>query len=85
VPEPVEAAVLTALEKLPADRFASAAEFADALEGKGSGLQATVSTPTSSRTRHRAVGAWAAAAGAVLFAGAAGFLAGRGREDHVAT
>src|SRR5687767_12398641 len=31
IPEPVEAAVLTALEKLPADRFASAAEFAQAL------------------------------------------------------
>ena len=30
----VEAAVLTALEKLPADRFASAAEFADALKDK---------------------------------------------------
>ncbi len=31
VPEPVDAAVLTALEKLPADRFATAAEFARAL------------------------------------------------------
>jgi Tol biopolymer transport system component/tRNA A-37 threonylcarbamoyl transferase component Bud32 len=31
VPPPVEAAVLTALEKLPADRFATAAEFAAAL------------------------------------------------------
>ncbi|MGH7536075.1 MAG: protein kinase domain-containing protein, partial [Gemmatimonadales bacterium] len=31
VPPEVEAAVLTALEKLPADRFASAAEFAEAL------------------------------------------------------
>ncbi len=31
IPESIEAAVLTALEKLPADRFASAAEFAAAL------------------------------------------------------
>ena len=31
IPEPVEVAVLTALEKLPADRFASAAEFSAAL------------------------------------------------------
>ena len=31
IPEPVERAVLAALEKLPADRFASAAEFAAAL------------------------------------------------------
>ncbi len=35
VPPHVEAAVLTALEKLPADRFASAAEFAEALKNKG--------------------------------------------------
>ncbi len=34
VPAPVEAAVLTALEKLPADRFATAAEFAEVLEGR---------------------------------------------------
>ena len=31
IPEPVEAAVLTALQKLPADRFGTAAEFAAAL------------------------------------------------------
>ncbi len=35
VPETVEAAVLTALAKLPADRFESAAEFAAALTGEG--------------------------------------------------
>ena len=35
VPPQIEAAVLRALEKLPADRFSSAAEFAAALEGKG--------------------------------------------------
>src|SRR6201991_626694 len=34
IPPQVEAAVLTALEKLPADRFASAAEFAEALKDK---------------------------------------------------
>ena len=34
IPPEVEAAVLTALEKLPADRFASAAEFAEALAGR---------------------------------------------------
>ncbi|HKU59934.1 MAG TPA: LpqB family beta-propeller domain-containing protein [Gemmatimonadales bacterium] len=34
IPPHVEAAVLTALEKLPADRFASAAEFAEALKDK---------------------------------------------------
>ena len=34
IPPHVEAAVLTALEKLPADRFATAAEFAEALSGR---------------------------------------------------
>jgi eukaryotic-like serine/threonine-protein kinase len=38
VPETVERAVRCALEKLPADRFASAREFADALEGRHSSL-----------------------------------------------
>ena len=37
VPDAVEDAVLTALEKLPADRFASAAEFAEALGGTTGG------------------------------------------------
>jgi serine/threonine-protein kinase len=35
VPSAVEAAVLRALEKLPADRFATAAQFAEALAGHG--------------------------------------------------
>jgi Tol biopolymer transport system component/tRNA A-37 threonylcarbamoyl transferase component Bud32 len=34
IPPHVEAAVLTALEKLPADRFATAAEFAEGLAGR---------------------------------------------------
>ena len=34
IPPEVEGAILVALEKLPADRFASAAEFAEALEGR---------------------------------------------------
>ncbi len=35
----VEAAVLTALQKLPADRFGSAKDFADALDGEGRQLR----------------------------------------------
>jgi len=35
VPEHVDAAVQRALEKLPADRFSTAKEFADALQGRG--------------------------------------------------
>jgi serine/threonine-protein kinase len=41
IPPQVEATVLTALEKLPADRFESAREFADALRGKGGTLAMT--------------------------------------------
>jgi eukaryotic-like serine/threonine-protein kinase len=47
VPEHIEAAVLRALEKLPADRFVSAAEFAGALAG-------TTTVGTVSRTAQRA-------------------------------
>jgi serine/threonine-protein kinase len=57
IPPEVEAAVLTALEKLPADRFATAAEFAEALAGRGTGgtttrKSATVE-PTSPPRRRR--------------------------------
>jgi Tol biopolymer transport system component len=45
IPRHVEAAVLTALEKLPADRFASAAEFADALKDKS--YTSTASMPAA--------------------------------------
>jgi serine/threonine protein kinase/Tol biopolymer transport system component len=64
----VESAVLTALQKLPADRFGSAKDFADALDGKGGGTYAATvqmaSRPhviTSSR-RGRALALVAAAA-----------------------
>jgi Tol biopolymer transport system component/tRNA A-37 threonylcarbamoyl transferase component Bud32 len=45
VPDHVEGAVLHALEKLPADRFQTAKDFADALQGHGAAL------PTGIRTR----------------------------------
>ncbi len=45
IPAPVEAAVLTALEKLPADRFATAAQFAAAITAR------PISGPTASATR----------------------------------
>jgi Tol biopolymer transport system component/tRNA A-37 threonylcarbamoyl transferase component Bud32 len=49
VPPHVEAAVLTALQKLPADRFATAAEFAAALEDRGGPLRGYVPHPSSVR------------------------------------
>jgi serine/threonine-protein kinase len=47
IPHHVEAAVLTALEKLPADRFTSATEFAEALQDKS--YSSTVSLPAAAR------------------------------------
>src|SRR4029077_19292791 len=49
IPPHIEAAVLTALEKLPADRFGTAAEFAQALVNpkySAAAPAATVATPT---------------------------------------
>ncbi len=50
VPPHVEATVTRALQKLPADRFASAAQFADALTHPGA-----VATPTAASVTQRAV------------------------------
>ncbi len=47
VPPHVEAAVLMALEKLPADRFASAAQLADALANPGFATTATRAVPAA--------------------------------------
>ena len=47
IPPQVEAAVLTALEKLPADRFGTAAEFAAALGDPNFASRATVATGIS--------------------------------------
>ena len=61
IPRHVEAAVLTALEKLPADRFATAAEFADALRDKS--YTSTVSMPAAAAPRRPRRDARAGAAG----------------------
>jgi eukaryotic-like serine/threonine-protein kinase len=55
VPDAVEDAVLTALEKLPADRFATAAEFASAMTGETGSR--TISAPRFTR-RARGNGGW---------------------------
>src|SRR5262249_27699396 len=53
IPPHVEAAVLTALETLPADRFATAAQFAEALARPGAAgtLARTALTPAAVRPR----------------------------------
>ena len=53
IPPHVEAAVLTALEKLPADRFATAAEFAEALSSTAFTRPMTAFVPAASPTSHR--------------------------------
>jgi eukaryotic-like serine/threonine-protein kinase len=83
IPRHVEAAVLTALEKLPADRFATAAEFADALKDRNytstvsmeaapAGSVATAGSTTAARRRFSPVtlalaGAFAVATAAALW------------------
>ena len=56
VPPDVEAAVLHALEKLPADRFANAAQFADALEGRGPAVGTRASTGVGAADVKRSTG-----------------------------
>jgi len=66
-PPHVDAAVARALEKLAADRFATAKEFSDALEGRGTGLSSSaaytvpVAAPPDKRSRVREVLAWSLA------------------------
>jgi len=75
VPEQVEASVDCALEKLPADRWATARDFADALNGvrhvtRSTGmLPSARSTAVSRASRSREIVAWS------LFAAAAAALA----------
>jgi serine/threonine-protein kinase len=68
VPENVEAAVLQALEKLPADRFGTAAEFAAAL-GQAGFTRATIAAPRIVPVR---AGIWKGLA--IGFAGLAALL-----------
>jgi serine/threonine-protein kinase len=77
VSEAVEDAVLTALEKLPADRFATAAEFAQALTGEASSRTRPV--PAARAPSKRAIVRWGLIVGVVALSigYATGHLAGR--------
>ncbi len=75
IPEHVEAAVMTALEKLPADRFATAGEFAAALGGTGGAATARMSrrmAAAPARGRRNGTLALAGVGAAALALGALG-------------
>jgi eukaryotic-like serine/threonine-protein kinase len=77
VPPNVAAALAKALEKLPADRFESAAAFGAALGNPGYTVATTALTPGVMPMRRR----WLTTAALVVVALAAGMLIGRGRGD----
>ena len=76
VPEHVEAAVERALEKLPADRWATAKEYAEALSGARAVSRTTSATvpsaaaPTKAKPNASELAAWGLAAAAIVVAAA---------------
>ena len=66
VPPHVDEAVRCALQKLPADRFATAAEFADALRGSATSLRFARETPAADTRRQRMILRGALAASSLL-------------------
>jgi len=91
VPVHVEEAVFTALEKLPADRFGTAAEFATALTAAGTAARMVprpaIARPTARRWPFLAAAAAVAAAGFLVGAAVTGRggppIAGFGRATKV--
>ena len=77
IPPAVEDAVLTALEKLPADRFATAAEFAAALAGGATIRSTTRAARPGERNLERRRGLIVAAITLAAFCVAGGWLLGR--------
>jgi serine/threonine-protein kinase len=78
VPEHVDYAVSRALEKLPADRWATAGQFCDALQGKSTvNLSAAARIAPSTASRRRRAFSLAAAAIVGVAVGAASVLATR--------
>jgi hypothetical protein len=77
VPPPVEAAVLQALEKLPADRFASAAEFAAALGSRT--LPSDAAVRRTGRPSRAAAVRWLPWA---LLVAALGYIGARALRPH---
>ena len=91
IPQAVEDAVLTALEKLPADRFATAAQFAEALvkdpttQGRkvAGGLRSPRAAARPWLGDWRSIAALAVAAGALIVSAVLVRLGGAGTPDRV--
>jgi serine/threonine-protein kinase len=87
VPPAAEAAILTALQKLPADRWGSAHEFSDALTGAGTQRSQPAATVPMAAAKapavlRRRVGlAWAGWAAAAVAAGVAAWALFRPRPE----
>jgi eukaryotic-like serine/threonine-protein kinase len=87
VPAAAEAAILTALQKLPADRWGSAHEFSDALMGTGSRSQPVPTVPMAAArapaaARRRSLVAWAGWAAAAVALGVAAWALRRPRPEQ---
>jgi eukaryotic-like serine/threonine-protein kinase len=86
IPAQVEAAVLRALEKLPADRFASAAEFAQALTVPAAQTVVTAHRTVTPKNRERLAWGTAGALALLSLGGVAYMVAGsRAKESLVAS
>ena len=85
IPLHVEAAVLTALEKLPADRFATAAEFATALSdtSRATAHRSTARMPATASHRSLALAPWILAMVAIAVAAWGWIRAGAAAERPV--
>lgn len=77
IPPAIEDAVLTALEKLPADRFATAAEFAAALAGGATSRSTIRAIRTGQRPAERTRGVILGVIALAAFCIAGGWLLGR--------
>jgi eukaryotic-like serine/threonine-protein kinase len=82
----VEDAILTALQKLPADRWGSAREFSDALSAQGTQRSGPVATvvlpaPRPAGARRRSWLAWTGWAAAAVLAGIAAWSLSRPRPE----
>ena len=89
VPEHVEVALQRALEKLPADRWDTAADFSSALKGRGTGAVSGATSASRSSARGRVFQSrlrdpvfWALAAVAMGAVVSAGYGATRSRRDE---